>query len=177
MRPKSTARAKVGGRRACPAPARQTTGMPRISRSRRAAARAAGRHVPGAQRPAPASRPCALQLAREQRHEGGREGAFGEQAAEEVGKLERNEEGVRHAARTEHRRQHDVADEADDTAEQREAADGGDGAAETHGRRPESGSRASEEPASLRAWSASTSDCHKPVMVRWHSLSRWRPAT
>ena len=73
-----------------------------------------------------------LQLAREQRHEGRREGAFGEQAAEEVRQLESDEEGVGHRARAQHRRQHDVADEARDAAQQREAADGGDGAAEAH---------------------------------------------
>ena len=55
-----------------------------------------------------------LQLAREQGHEGRREGALGEQAAEEVRQLEGDEEGVGHRARAQHRRQHDVADEAHD---------------------------------------------------------------
>ena len=73
-----------------------------------------------------------LQLAREQRHEGRREGAFGEQAAEEVRQLESDEEGIGHRARAQHRRQHDVADETHEAAQQREAADGGDGAAEAH---------------------------------------------
>ena len=77
----------------------------------------------------------ALQLAREQRHESRREGAFGEQAAKEVGQLERDEERVGHPARTEHRRQHDVAHEAHDAAQQREAADSGNGAAEAHGQK------------------------------------------
>ena len=76
----------------------------------------------------------ALQLAREQRHEGGGEGAFREQAAEQVGQLERHDERVGDRPRAQHRRQDDVAHEADDAAQQREAADGGDGAAEAHGR-------------------------------------------
>ena len=75
----------------------------------------------------------ALQLAREQRHEGRREGAFGEQATEEVRQLERHEEGVSQSARAQHRRQHDVADEAHDAAQQGEPADRGDSAAEAHG--------------------------------------------
>jgi hypothetical protein len=73
-----------------------------------------------------------LQLAREQGHEGRREGALGEQAAEEVRQLEGDEEGVGHSTRAQHRRQHDIADETHDPAQQREAADGGDGAAEAH---------------------------------------------
>jgi hypothetical protein len=75
---------------------------------------------------------AALQFAREQRHEGGREGALGEQAAEEVGKLEGDEEGVRHGARAQHRRQHDVAHEAHNATEQRESADRRNGPRETH---------------------------------------------
>src|ERR1700704_4557269 len=73
-----------------------------------------------------------LQLAREQRHEGRREGAFGEQATEEVRQLERHEEGVSQRARAEHGRRHDVADEAHDAAQQGEPADRGDSATEAH---------------------------------------------
>ena len=58
------------------------------------------------------------------RHEGGVEGAFGEDRAEMIGQAQRHEKGVGHRPGAQHRRQDDVADEAGDAREQRKAADG-----------------------------------------------------
>ncbi len=78
-------------------------------------------------------RPAAIvQRAGEQRHEGLVEGALGEQAAEEVGQLERDEEGVGHRPGAGDGGDHHVAGEAGDAAQQGEAADRGDGAGEAH---------------------------------------------
>ena len=66
----------------------------------------------------------ALERAREQRHEGGVEGALGEQPAEEIGELEADEEAVGHRRGAEHARDHEVADEAQHARDQREGADG-----------------------------------------------------
>ncbi len=57
------------------------------------------------------------------RHEGGIEGALGEDGAEMVGQPQRHEKGVGHRAGAQHRRQNDVADEAGDAREQRKSAD------------------------------------------------------
>ncbi len=72
------------------------------------------------------------QRPRGQRHEGGAEGAFGEQAAEQVGQPLRDEERVGHRSRPEDRRGQDVADEAEDPAHQRIGTDRGDRAEQRH---------------------------------------------
>ena len=74
-----------------------------------------------------------LKLAGEQRHEGRRERALGEQPAEEIRQLERHEEGIGDGAGPEDGRQHDVARESCKPAQQRKAADRGNGAREAHG--------------------------------------------
>ncbi len=70
--------------------------------------------------------------ARGQRHEGGAEGAFGEQAAEQIGQALGDEERVGHRPGAEDRRGQDVADEAEDPAHQRIGADRGDRAEQSH---------------------------------------------
>ena len=60
----------------------------------------------------------------EDRHEGLRERALGEQAAQQIGQLERDEEGVRRHARAEDPRDQHIADEGQDARNQRQAADG-----------------------------------------------------
>ena len=57
------------------------------------------------------------------RHEGGVEGAFGEDGAEMIGQPEGDEKGVGHRPGAEHRGQDDVADEAGEPRQQRQAAD------------------------------------------------------
>src|SRR5262249_1478571 len=57
--------------------------------------------------------------------EGRREGALGEDSAEVVGKPERDEEGVGQRPCAEHRRHHDVAQEAGEARDEREPADRG----------------------------------------------------
>ena len=59
--------------------------------------------------------PFALQPLGKQRHEGRVESAFAEQAAEQVGKAERDVEGVRHPAGAEGPGEEDVAHESRDT--------------------------------------------------------------
>ena len=54
------------------------------------------------------------------RHEGGVEGAFGEDGAEMIGQPQRDEEGIGHRPGAEHRGQHDVADKAGDPRQQRQ---------------------------------------------------------
>ena len=58
------------------------------------------------------------------RHEGGVEGALGEDRAEMVGQPQRDEERVGHGTCAEDRRKHDVARESGQPGEQRVAADG-----------------------------------------------------
>ena len=60
------------------------------------------------------------------RHEGGGEGALGEDGAEMVGQAEGDEEGVGHGACAQHRGHDHVADEARDAGDERPPADGGD---------------------------------------------------
>ena len=60
------------------------------------------------------------------RHEGGVEGALGEDRAEMVGQPQRDEERIRQRTGAEDRRQHDVAREPGEPREQRKAADGED---------------------------------------------------
>ena len=60
------------------------------------------------------------------RHEGGVERTLGEDRAEMIGQPQRDEERVGDRPGAEDRRQHDVAREAGDAREQREAADGED---------------------------------------------------
>ena len=60
------------------------------------------------------------------RHEGGVEGALGEDRAEMIGQPKRDEERVRDRPGAQDRRQHDVARKAGEAREQREAADGED---------------------------------------------------
>ena len=76
-----------------------------------------------------------LQGARKQGHEAGREGALGDQAAEQVGKAKGDEKGVGDRAGTEQRRDQDIAREAENAAEERVATDRGGGAEQGH-RRP-----------------------------------------
>ena len=75
---------------------------------------------------APDQRRPSLADARIGRHEGGVEGAFGEDRAEMIGQPQRDEEGIGDRPGAEHRRQHDVAHEAGDARQQRQAADGED---------------------------------------------------
>ena len=56
----------------------------------------------------------------EQRHEGRIEGAFGEERAEQVGKAEGDDEGLRHRPGADHGSGHHVADEAERAAHQGE---------------------------------------------------------
>ena len=58
------------------------------------------------------------------RDEGGIEGAFPEQPAEQIGQLQRHEKCIGNRARAEHRRDHHVAHEAQDAASHGPAADG-----------------------------------------------------
>ena len=57
-------------------------------------------------------------------HECLREGAFGKQPAQQVGKAEGNEKGVGDEACAERACNHEIAHEAQDPGEQRHAADG-----------------------------------------------------
>src|SRR5690606_18639906 len=66
-------------------------------------------------------------------HEGLRERAFGEQAAQQVGNAERHPESVGQRAGAECARDQDVADQAGNARQQREDADGGGRAEQTHG--------------------------------------------
>ena len=70
-----------------------------------------------------AMRPALRQDARIGRHEGGVEGALGEDRAEMVGQPQGNEERVSDRAGAQDRRQHDVADKAGDARQQRKTAD------------------------------------------------------
>ena len=62
---------------------------------------------------------------RQQRDERLREGAFGEQPAQQVGQPEGDEEGVGHHAGAEGTGDDEVADEAEDAGKQSHAADRG----------------------------------------------------
>ena len=62
-------------------------------------------------------------VAGEDRHEGLRERAFGEQAPEEVGNAKGEEERVGDSRRAEHMREHDVAHQAGDARQHGHAAD------------------------------------------------------
>ncbi len=64
-----------------------------------------------------------FQCAGKQRHESGVESPFGEQPPEQIGEAEGGEEGVRRRAGAEQRRHQHVADEAEQAARQRQAAD------------------------------------------------------
>ena len=70
--------------------------------------------------------PSAASSAGERRDEGGVERALAEQAAEQVGQLQGDEEGVGDRAGAEHRRDQHVAREAEDAAGHGPAADGQD---------------------------------------------------
>ena len=65
-------------------------------------------------------------------HEGLREGALGEQPAQQVGQLEGDEEGVGRQSGAERAGDDEVAHEAEDAREQRHAADRGEGAKQIH---------------------------------------------
>ena len=78
----------------------------------------------------------AFKAGREQRHERGVESAFGEQAAKQVGQLERDDPGVHPEARAEKRGDQHIANETKDPADHRERADGGDGTDQNHGTGP-----------------------------------------
>ena len=67
-----------------------------------------------------------LESARISRHEGGSEGAFGEDGAEMVGQPEGDEEGVGHRSGAEDRGHDHVTNEAGEARDEREAADSGD---------------------------------------------------
>ena len=69
---------------------------------------------------------------REQRHEGRVEGALGEQAAEEIGELECDEEGVSDQPRADDVGDQHVAREAEHTADHGPAADRRDGSEKRH---------------------------------------------
>ena len=60
------------------------------------------------------------------RHEGGVEGALGEDRAKMIGQPQRHEERVRHRPRAENRGEHDVARKSGQPREQRVTADGED---------------------------------------------------
>ena len=64
--------------------------------------------------------------------EGLSEGALGEHAAQQVGQLEGDEEGVGQCAGAENTRDDEVAHEAKDAREQRHATDGGEGLEQIH---------------------------------------------
>ena len=72
----------------------------------------------------------------EERDEGSIEGAFGEQAAEQVRHAEGDEEGVSHGTGAKHRSDHHVADEAEHAAPDRHRADGGECAVKCHALSP-----------------------------------------
>jgi hypothetical protein len=82
----------------------------------------------------------------EHRHEGLREGAFGKQAAQQVGQLEGDKEGVGEHAGPESARDHEVADKTEDARQQGHAADGGESLQEVHAG---SGGAASAKPVIL----------------------------
>ncbi len=63
-------------------------------------------------------------ILRQDRHEGLRKGAFGEDPPQQVGQLEGDEEGVGIQPGPERARDHDVAHESEDARDQRHAADG-----------------------------------------------------
>ena len=94
----------------------------------------AERHRHGAEHvlaKSPRAARAALRLdAQPHRHEGGVERAFGQEPPEQVGDLQRREEGVGQHAGAEHRRNADVAEKADQPRQERRAADGGDVAGE-----------------------------------------------
>ena len=82
--------------------------------------------------------PAALgQRARGEWHEGGAKGAFGEQAAEQIGQALRHKERIRDRPGAKDRCGQDVADEAKDPAYQRIGADRGDRAEQSHVAVPE----------------------------------------
>ena len=78
--------------------------------------------------------PIRFDTAREHRHEGHRERALGEQAAEQVGELKGDEKDIGAGAGAEHGGNQDIAQEAQDPADQGKAANGGDGTQKHHGR-------------------------------------------
>ena len=75
----------------------------------------------------------ALMGAGEERHEGRGEGAFGEEAAEEIGQALGDEEGIGDRPGAERGGDEHVADEAEDAAGRGGAADGGEVLQERHG--------------------------------------------
>ena len=74
-----------------------------------------------------------FQAAREERHEGRVEGAFGEDPPEHVGKAEGDEKGVGRHAGAQHRGDQDVANKAEDAAAGGPAADGRHVTKQAHG--------------------------------------------
>ena len=75
-----------------------------------------------------------LEPPRKQRHERRRERALGDEAAEQVGDTEGDDEDVGNRPGPEKGRDQDIANEAEDAAEQGIAADRRGGAEERHGR-------------------------------------------
>ena len=95
-----------------------------------------------------ASDAALLADARIGRHERRRERALGEDRAEMIGQPERDEERIRDRPGAEHRRHHDVAQEAGDARQERQAADGQD--AVDHPSLPVGEGRPANEPARTR---------------------------
>ena len=77
----------------------------------------------------------ALALGGVKRHEGGREGALGEQAAKQIGQALRDEERIRHGTRAQKHGRQRVAHETRHPAYDGQAADGEKGARESHFRK------------------------------------------
>jgi hypothetical protein len=73
-----------------------------------------------------------FQTAGEEGHKGRVEGAFGEDPAEHVGQAEGHHESVCDHARADEIGDQDLSDQAQDAAERRVAADGGEGAEQGH---------------------------------------------
>ncbi len=71
--------------------------------------------------------PAPVPVFAEDGHEGLRKCPFGEHAAQQVGQLERNEEGIGRHARTEHPCDQHIAGEGQDARHQGQAADSGEG--------------------------------------------------
>ena len=76
--------------------------------------------------------PAPVTVFAENRHERLRERALGEQAAQQVGQLERDEKRIRRRARAEDPRDQHIAHKGEDARKQCQAADGGEGFKEVH---------------------------------------------
>ena len=124
MRVRSTASAKRPGSRAKPGASTSITAGVNSSANgqQHDLARQQQREDPVGEQPG-ARWPALLADARIGRHEGGVEGALGENGAEMVGQPEGDKKGVGHRTGAEDRRQHDIADKAGDPRQQRQTAD------------------------------------------------------